>query len=279
MKRKLGIRWTIGDVSAQGFDALRLSIHGARRLFGPTAEYAVCVNSIPAEVARARVGDVPVPIHWHENTAAVPEFIRKHLDPRMADGVGWKFAPLRFFPADYHELALDNDCILWDLPRDLKAWLERDDAVILAADVVPAFGKFAHLCGPEPRNSGIRGLPPGFDYEYHLKETLAVHPVVMDWELDEQGLQTAALQRGGETLVVTTDEVTICSPFPPHLPHLGSHGAHFCGLNAHSLPWALEGRPTVEYVREHWQNRRQAILAKLDLPSDDNLSAHSSRCA
>ena len=102
----------------------------------------------------------------------------------MADGVGWKFAPLRFFPSDYHELALDNDCILWELPPSLAEWLNRDDATCLAADVVPAFGKFSHLCGPEPRNTGIRGLPPGFDFETALREVLAENPIVMDWELD-----------------------------------------------------------------------------------------------
>jgi hypothetical protein len=32
----LGIRWTLGDVSAEGFDALRLSILGAHRIFGAT---------------------------------------------------------------------------------------------------------------------------------------------------------------------------------------------------------------------------------------------------
>ena len=32
---RLGVRWTTGDASARGFEALRLSLWGAFRLFGP----------------------------------------------------------------------------------------------------------------------------------------------------------------------------------------------------------------------------------------------------
>lgn len=42
-----GIRWTIGDVHPLGVEALRLSIWGAWKLFGPAAKYAVCANSVP----------------------------------------------------------------------------------------------------------------------------------------------------------------------------------------------------------------------------------------
>jgi hypothetical protein len=34
----LGIRWTIGDVSEAGFEALRLSLHAVVRLFGLRAK-------------------------------------------------------------------------------------------------------------------------------------------------------------------------------------------------------------------------------------------------
>jgi hypothetical protein len=54
----LGVRWTIGDVSPQGFAALRLSIHAAVRLFGPDTAYAVCVNTITPDEAQRRTGTV-----------------------------------------------------------------------------------------------------------------------------------------------------------------------------------------------------------------------------
>jgi|GraSoiStandDraft_57_1057295.scaffolds.fasta_scaffold267964_1 hypothetical protein len=266
--QKLGVRWTMGDVSERGFEALHLSVWGAWKLFGPQAAYAICCNSLPLDQARAHTGLLPEGVIWHDATAEFPDFLKAHFDAGLAEGAGWKFAPLRFFP-DRYELALDNDCILWAMPAALRHWLEAGDPHlgVVAEDVVAYFGQFAPLCGPEPRNGGLRGLPPGFDLEAALREVLAEYPVVLTSELDEQGLQMAALLRACRPLVVSVDEVTICSPFPPHLPYLGRCGAHFCGLNAKQLPWSLEGRPAVAYIEEHWLRLRSAVCAKIAPPA------------
>ena len=127
--RQLAVRWTIGDVSPQGYEALRLSAWGAWKLFGPEAAYVVCVNSVPLERARAAAGDLPPGVLWHDSTGELPDFLRPYFDAHMAEGVGWKFAPLRLFP-DRYELALDNDCILWDTPAALWDWLDGSDAYL-----------------------------------------------------------------------------------------------------------------------------------------------------
>lgn len=254
MNAPLGVRWTIGDVSAHGFRALRLSILGARKLFGPRAAYLVCVNSVPVDVARARTGTVPDEVLWRDTTDALHPLFRQRVDDGMAEGMAWKFAPLRAFP-DRFELALDNDCILWRIPDALRAWLSstRENRCVLAEDVRPSFGRFAHLLGREPRNAGIRGVPPSFDLEAALRAVLAENPDTLTTELDEQGLQVAAVSRGHAPLVVRTHEVSICSPFPPHLPNLGTCGAHFVGLNARSVGWKCEGRPGEDLLREHFE--------------------------
>jgi len=78
--------------------------------------------------------------------------------------------------------------------------------------------------------------------------------------LAEQGMQMAVLRRSGPVRVVGVDEVSICSPFPPHLPGLGRCGAHFVGLNARELPpWKLDGRPASELTSAHF--------ARTSLPS------------
>lgn len=261
------VRWTIGDVSPWGFEALRLSLWGAWKVFGPDARYVVCVNSLPRERAQSLTGAAPPGVEWRDASGELPEFLRRHLDANLAEGMGWKFAPLRVAP-DAYELALDNDCILWAPPRAIRAWFEpgNERRAVLAEDVRRMFGVFSDLCGPEPRNGGIRGLPPGFDFGRTLQAILKQHPVVLSSELDEQGLQAAALARLGEPLVVRVEEVTICSPFPPHRPHLGTCGAHFAGLNAKQLPWDYEGRPAVELIREHWARRRTEIERRVGLP-------------
>lgn len=267
-RRALGVRWTIGDVSRRGYEALRLSVWGAYKLFGPEARYAVCVNTVPVARAQALAGDLPEGVQWHAITDAdVPAFLDDHLDREMAEGVAWKFSPLRLFP-DRYELALDNDCILWEQPAAIRRWLEGDDPDrrVFAEDVQRCLGQFDAFCGEGARNSGIRGLPPGFDYERRLRALLEEHPVVMTSELDEQGLQAATLDRAGKLEIVTVDEVAICSPFPPHRPNLGRCGAHFVGLNAQSLPWSLKGRPATAYLAEHWQKHRQALYERVGIP-------------
>lgn len=273
--RRIAIRWTIGDVSDRGFEALRLSVWGARRLFGPDATYVVCVNTLPVETARRRAGTLPPEVLWRENTTDVPAFIRARMDPAMAEGVGWKFAPLRLFP-DRFELSLDNDCILWELPEAIRRWVEEPHTrrCVLAEDVARALGQFADLCGPGRWNSGIRGLPPGLDYEAMLHRILAEkeardgRPVRMSSELDEQGLQAAALSRFGDPLIVRVEEVTICSPFPPHLPHLGRCGAHFVGTNAKRFPWTWNGRNGIEYTHEHWLRWRATLYERVGIWPD-----------
>ncbi len=272
---KIGIRWTIGAVSERGFEALRLSIWGAWRLFGEEAAYVVCCNTVPLDEARARTGPLPRGVAWHEATGEVPPWIRPHFEEGMAEGVGWKFAPLRHFP-DRYELALDNDCILWALPETVRCWLERrePDLCLMAEDTRRCLGQFDELCGPLALNSGIRGLPPGFDLEAALRHVLEEksralgQPVVMTSELDEQGLQAAALALRREVLAVRLDEVTICSPFWPHRPELGRCGAHFVGLNARHIPWDYYERPADEWMREHWARHRPRLYELTGAPRE-----------
>lgn len=262
--RRICVRWTIGDVSPFGFEALRLSVWGAFRLLGGGARYVVCVNSIPVGQARANAGEMPACIEWRDTSGEVPPFLSRHLDHAMAEGVGWKLAPLRVEP-DRFELSLDNDCILWDMPAAIREWLDDADGHVIAEDVRACFGQFASMIGPEPRNSGIRGLSPEFDLESALRGVLANLPVALSSELDEQGMQVAALMRAGPPHVVRVSEVTISSPFPPHLPDVGSCGVHCVGLNAKQLPWSLDGRPAVEHIREHWRRLRPRIYERVGL--------------
>lgn len=267
-EQRLAIRWTIGNVSREGFEALRLSIIGAARLFGPATIYVVCVNNVELRRAKAMCGPVPQSVQWRDVTGEFPAWLHPFLDGNLAEGVGWKFAPIRLFP-DLHELSLDNDCILWDVPAALQRWRELEDACLLAEDVAPCFGQFSDCCPAQPRNSGIRGLPPGFDLKRQFMEVLERCPAVLTSELDEQGLQTAALSNF-DPLIVNNREVSICSPFPPHVAQLGSCGAHFVGLNASSLPWEFMGRPAIEVRREHWRSVRAAVYQKVGLNAQQN---------
>jgi len=142
---RLTVRWTIGDVSAAGFEALGWSVRGARAIFGPTAQYVICVNTVPLRRARALLGFDSDGVQWLDVTGALDPLIALHIDDGMAEGVGWKFAPLRIV-SERFELSMDNDCILWRTPGAIADWLSFDDGrCVIAEDVRPAFGRFAPM--------------------------------------------------------------------------------------------------------------------------------------
>jgi hypothetical protein len=259
----------MGDVSERGFESLALSVWGAYGLFGPAADYVICVNGVSPEAARARTKLLPECVQWQDNSQSVPQFLANYLDPSMTEGSGWKLAPVRMFP-ERHELALDNDCILWAIPEAMQAWWTEQDSQLIAEDVQRCLGVFDARCSNGAKNSGIRGLAPGANYARALEYELQQCSVVMTSELDEQGLQVAALERLGRVHVVSVDEVTICSPFPPHRADLGRCGAHFVGTNARRLPWSLEGRPASDYIAEHWHRHLPALIERVRAVAPDS---------
>jgi hypothetical protein len=279
MSRPLGIRWTIGDVSLLGFEALRLSIWGAWRIFRDRADYCVVVNTIGVARARRLVGTVPGAIAWRAAEGGPPGWLRGALGPGMAEGVAWKLVPPRCFP-DRRELSLDNDVVLWDVPDGLRDWLADDDPArcLLAEDVTACFGTFASLCGSRPLNAGIRGLPAGFDLEARLRAVLDFHPAVLESELDEQGLQVSALCGGAPPRVVSLADVSVCSPFPPHHEHPGRCGAHFVGLNSRRLGWMFYGEPAERVRARHWYRHREPLHDRVVVARDDAPGAASRTC-
>jgi hypothetical protein len=263
--QRIAFRWTIGNVSTFGFEALRLSVWSAFNLFQCTAAYAICVNSISIDEAKERTGNVPAQVRWIDCSERLPAWMSHYFDTKMAEGVGWKFAPIRLFP-EQHEISLDNDCIFWRVPTIVEHWLQKNERTesIIAEDVTAGFGQFARFCGGAPRNSGIRGLPPGFDFETALKRVLDQENILLSSELDEQGLQVLALNRFTRLRVVSVDEVTVCSPFWPHRNYLGTHGAHFVGLNSFHLPWKYYDRPADDWKNEHWAKFKPLLERMID---------------
>jgi hypothetical protein len=259
---RVGLRWTIGDASNRGFQALRLSVWAAWKIFGEYGQYSICVNTVGLHEAARRAGELPEEVNWVDAGNLIPQFVKQYADVELAEGVAWKFAPVRMYP-HLHELSLDNDAILWSLPGSIREWLSaaHPEACLMAADVAPAFGRFSALCDGQALNSGIRGLPPYFDLETRLEQTLRETGITLQSELDEQGLQAAVLSRS-KLYVVPTMDVSICSPFSMHQLHLGRCGAHFVGLNRKSLPWILEGRGAHHAIAGNW-DRHLPLLETL----------------
>jgi len=282
----LGVRWSIGDVSDDGFESLQLSVWGARRVFGERTTYEVCVNTLTIDEARARTGVLPEEVRWRQVERELPSWLAARIGSDAdARDVGWKLVPLRSFP-DRFELSLDNDCILWEMPVTIAAWLadNHPSRCLLVEDVRLCSGRFA-ADHPEPRNACIRGLPPGFDLGAALADELDRVPGNLASELDELGLQIAAVSRHEPPCVVPVADVTICSPFPPHHLAVGRCGAHFVGINAKQIDRPGRERKddssrddgSTEHLREHWRRHRQRLFELVGLAAPAGGDARSTR--
>jgi hypothetical protein len=78
----------------------------------------------------------------------------------------------------------------------------------------------------------------------------------------------AAVSTLCEPAVVSINDVSICSPFPPHRRDLGRCGAHFCGLNTRHYPWQLEGRYAEEWIEDQWRQHLPTVRARLGVDVD-----------
>lgn len=159
------------------------------------------------------------------------------------------------------------------MPEGIRGWLEGRDVhrCLLAEGARALHGQLTPFCGHEPRNAGIRGLPPQFPLEDVLQQLLQRVPSTLDSELDEQGLQVAAVSTFREPAVLSIEDVTICSPFPPHRRELGRCGAHFCGLNTRHYPWQLEEPFAEEWIDEHWRHHLPTRRHRFDLTGCSSL--------
>jgi hypothetical protein len=180
----------VADIGPRAKPSRRLHAHcptrngSLWRLLGSEPDYVICVNTIPLPLPQERTGRLSNAITWRDVTAEFPTFPQPYFDAHKAEGVGWKFAPLRLSPACL-ERALDNDCILWELPSAVLSWLQTPGSFLFAEDVRACLGQFANICGLALRNSGIRGLLPGFDLGHAMIDVLGEHRFTLRSELDE----------------------------------------------------------------------------------------------
>jgi hypothetical protein len=179
------IRWALGPVHLLGLETLRISIVMARRLF-PECDFIVCHNQAEARHLKfLRTLDVDL----LDNTDAV-----SILPPKPGYNVHWKLSPPRLRP-EAHEIFIDNDILLRKIPREMTKFLAGDSHALVYEGLYHQFGCFDGILPEHVKiNSGVFGLPPGFDFE--AKCRVAVQAVGMqEWSgyYDEQGMVATVL--------------------------------------------------------------------------------------
>ena len=219
-------RWTIGNTTKDGYECLELSIRSFLKYF--PADVVVTHNCAPENlqniVSRLKTDGIKIQLLDQR-----PFLDTSYIAPV---GVAWKLYPPRL-DKERHEICIDNDIIFKDSIEHLYRFF-RNDTTLLLEGQSRNYGRFEKYIPPKLKiNSGIYGMPPGFDMERFIKIVAG-----SAWELnatgehegnktfDEQGIVAFALLNYARYVIIPEKIVTNCER---HL--IEGKGLHFVGLN------------------------------------------------
>lgn len=212
------VKWTIGNTTKDGYEALLLSIESFLSFY--EIEVFICFNCSESQLPKALkkytlinqkgyVKDRPSPI-----------------------GVAWKLYPPRL-SIDNYEISVDNDLIINEPIPAINDFLSSDKTLLLE-DNARTYGRFEKHVPPGFKiNSGLYGMPPGFNLDSYFKfyvgaawEKNAFNRHDKNETFDEQGLIALALLNHKQYLIIDGKTITNCEN---HL--IQGKGHHFIGLN------------------------------------------------
>lgn len=218
------LRWTVGDVSEVGFSILEESIRLAKKnLAHLNLDMVVCSNSDFVRVQKICSRNN---IHFYESSwddfplpkESVPSLIEDDVcgrPPRGRQGSFWKLCPPRL-NLNSHELVCDNDLLIQNSTEEMELFF-LGDKTLLCEDEIYSLGKYTKFVG-KPYNSGLYGLPPGFNFKDALLDswnnTGSMSPLL---SRDEQGLISTTLI-GCKSGFLTVPSGKICMAFDEGSP-------------------------------------------------------------
>jgi hypothetical protein len=186
-------RWTCGNTTVAGLETLARSVKLAKKAFdGYPVEYAVCYNNL-TELQVEQLQKLDVPLVRQEPTHLLRPYLDAGTDQRNRHKTGgslWKICPPRLAP-DKHEIVCDNDVLIHSIDQ-IKPFLD-GDCTMFARTGVRYYGTYAHLISEGAYNSGLIGMPPGFDFQKEIVDIIYDNPVAKFTYGEEQALVIAAL--------------------------------------------------------------------------------------
>ncbi len=208
------LRWTIGEVHACGYRTLRDSVKRLRDLYD--FDFVICHNG--------------------QNTAQLEFLESLGVELHAQDGYQslekqtfMKLTPFRLRP-DGHEIFLDNDVVLYDCPSEIDQFLASDSTLVYEG-LYGLHGAYTLPKGIHV-NSGIFGLPPGFDMEASIKANWL--PLPAPSKFDEQGLVGKCLVDHSSYIILPQCRVPILEShfdYKAHRRNKSACGFHFVGAN------------------------------------------------
>lgn len=219
------LRWTIGNVHPCGFDVLAKSVDLAVKLY-PDFDRIICHNNLtPLELRQIQKMDTEL-IDQTKHLDDLP-----HPPDKMCE-VAWKLFPARIRSSS-HEIFIDNDIVLTDRLYEIDEFLS-NNCPLLYQGLHGLHGRYEVPKGIQI-NSGIFGLPPGFDFKQELSRRM------LPWtgRFDEQGLVAATLLDQPKHIMIGLPTVPIVEPDFSLEAQEKNHirkGFHFARANKESHP-------------------------------------------
>lgn len=222
------VKWTIGPTNPQGYESLEFSISSFQKFYD--AEIIICHNCPAA--------NLPSVI---KNFELIDQRKLSLSGPKPI-GVAWKLYPPRI-DINRHELSVDNDLILNQKIDEIENFFTSDSTLLLE-DNSRTYGRFeSHVPLGFQINSGLYGMPPGFDLEPYIKfyagkewQKNAFAQYDSSETFDEQGLIALALLNYTRYVIISNKSITNCE----NQLNIGQ-GCHFIGLNRNKyhVPYRL----------------------------------------
>ncbi len=236
-------RWTCGGCTSQGIDILKESIFRTMRAIGENNwDWMICYNGLLPSVVidlEEYVRGFPITLHeqsWNDCPiddhpwSPIKEDGSIEINGDHCGGTLWKVCPPRMRP-DAHEVIMDNDLIFMKKLPIIDTFLKANKTLILE-EPIRYYGRFDYLVPKGQKiNSGLMGLPPGFDFGERIKTAWQKHGKVKKIsQADEQGLLMYVLQ-AYPNLRISKEEVRQFGAFDP-LRMLGNEDSyHFVQAN------------------------------------------------
>ena len=215
-------RWTIGPTTPEGLKCLELSIESFLSLYD--AYPVLCYNCCNANLG-------PILEKFQHLELLDQTKIISEIKPI---GVAWKLHPTRVYP-DSHEISIDNDIVFNERIPEIDEFFKGNGTLLLEGSS-RNYGRFEkHVPKGFRINSGIYGMPPGFNLQKYFDFYLGA---MGQWEInafgehkqnktfDEQGFVATALLNSPKFAIIPESTVTNCER---HL--INGKGCHFIGLN------------------------------------------------
>ena len=237
MKNPTIVRWTIGDVSEQGFACLWLSVRKMMAIYGKEGfRYIVCHNG----VARSRLDLVASRVELVDQERFADSL------PIPPSGVSWKLYPPRL-DIEAREVFVDNDLVI-----HRRIDLERMPASCFISEALGRnYGSLdPRIASTVNMNSGFFGVPPGLDLRREIAGV--VEEFGVDWNnsyFEEQGVVAYIIHKNPHWVFRMNEIAVLWPKDDPRRWRSGSHGTHFVGLNKGDFPHWL-----------HWRSRHRIML-------------------